>query len=148
MQPRIQVCYPGGGTTEEAAAEMPHSSGEYFEIGTPHAYGLFARNIKNLSLYNIRLKTIAVDRRPAVLMDNTEDVQVLGLNVQGDRESRSVVRVRNCRDVFISAARVLKEGAVFMEVEGKKQPISGSIAAIFPKQPKTPCCIAKYRSTL
>ncbi|WP_018626907.1 hypothetical protein [Niabella aurantiaca] len=116
----VQVSYPGGGTAVEAAAEVPRSSGEYFEIGTPPSYGLFARNVKGLSLHNIRLETTATDHRPAVVMDNTEDVEILGFSARGYQEGRSVVRARNCRDVLISAARVLKEAAVFLEIEGEK----------------------------
>ncbi len=46
----VHVTYEGGGTVEEAAREVPKMAGEYFEIGTPPAYGIYARNVRGLSL--------------------------------------------------------------------------------------------------
>jgi hypothetical protein len=44
----VHLTYGGGGTAEEAAREIPQVAGEYFEMGTPPAHGLYARNVRGL----------------------------------------------------------------------------------------------------
>ena len=52
----VHVTYGGGGTAEEAQREIPQIAGEYFEIGTPPAYGLYARKVRGLTLNNVRFE--------------------------------------------------------------------------------------------
>ena len=114
----VHVSYGGGGTTEEARREVPQVAGEYFEIGTPPAYGLFARNVRGLTLNNARFEVVQRDLRPAVVLDHVTDVTVNGLSAQGDKQADSVLRFIETRDALVSAARVLTPAAVFLQVEG------------------------------
>src|SRR5213078_2773552 len=42
----VHVTFAGGGTAEEAAVrDVPAVGGEYFQIGTPPACGVYARNV-------------------------------------------------------------------------------------------------------
>src|SRR5207237_9242156 len=53
----IHVTYEGGGTREEAAVrDVPKLAGEYFELGVLPAYGIYARNVRNLTLNNVRFE--------------------------------------------------------------------------------------------
>ena len=76
----IRVVYAGGGTAEEAGRAVPEVGGEYFEIGTPPAYGLYARNVRGLTLNNIRFEVMKPDARPAVVFDQVSDVYACGMN--------------------------------------------------------------------
>jgi hypothetical protein len=114
----VRLTYGGGGTAEEARREVPQVAGEYFEIGTPPAYGLFARNVRGLSLNNVRFDVEKTDLRPAVVLDSVADVAVHGLSAQGNAEAQSVLRFINARDVLVTASRVLTPAAVFLQVEG------------------------------
>jgi polygalacturonase len=114
----VQVQYGGGGTAEEAAREVPQVAGEYFEIGTPPAYGLYARNVRGLSLNGVRFETGQPDRRPAVVLDGVEDARLAAVSAQGNPEAKAVVRLVNARDVLITAPRVLTPAAAFLAVEG------------------------------
>lgn len=114
----VHVTYDGGGTAEEAQREVPQVAGEYFEIGTPPAYGLFARNVRGLTLNNVRFEVVKRDLRPAVVLDHVTDVAVNGLSAQGDKQAESVLRFMETRDALVSAARVLTPAAVFLQVEG------------------------------
>jgi len=114
----VHVTYTGGGTAEEAQREVPQVAGEYFEIGTPPAYGFYARNVRGLNLTNVRFDVETPDLRPGLLMDHAADVAVNGLSVQGSQEARSLLRVVETQDVLITAPRVLAPAAVFLEVEG------------------------------
>ena len=115
----IHVTYGGGGTAEEASRrDVPQMAGEYFELGTLPAYGLFARNVRGFSLRNVRFEVAAPDLRPAVVFDRVQDAGVSGLSAQGNPQAESVLRLRDSRDVLLDACRVLTPAATFLRVEG------------------------------
>lgn len=114
----VEITYGGGGTAEEAAREVPQVAGEYFEIGTPPAYGLYARNVRGLTLNGVRFGTEKPDLRPAVMLDHVEDASVIGLSAQGNPEAKAVVRAVEGRDILITAPRVRTAAAAFLAVEG------------------------------
>ena len=114
----IDFTFEGGGTASEAAADVPKIAGEYFEIGTPPAYGLYARNVRGLSLNNVRFEVSKPDARPAVDLDNVSDAAINGMNVQGNANAKSVVRVKDTRDVLLSGSRLLTAASTFIELVG------------------------------
>ncbi len=114
----VQVTYGGGGTAEEAQREVPQVAGEYFEVGTPPAYGLFARNVRGLTLNNVRFDVVKPDLRPAIVLDRVTDATLGGVNAQGNPEAKSVLRFIDTHDVLVTAPRVLTPAAVFLQVEG------------------------------
>ena len=114
----VYVTYEGGGTREEATAEVPKLAGEYFEIGTPPAYGIYARNVRGLTLNNVRLEVTKPDLRPAVILDNVVDAAVNGLSAQGTLQAESLLRFNDTREVLLTASRVLTPAAVFLKLEG------------------------------
>jgi len=114
----VHIAYGGGGTSEEAAREIPQVAGEYFEIGTPPAYGLFARNVRGLDLNNVRFETEKPDQRPAVVLDHVAGGAFNGLSVEGNRQAKSALRFAQSREVLITAPRLLTAAAVFLGVEG------------------------------
>ncbi len=114
----VHVTYEGGGTLEEATAEVPKLAGEYFEIGTPPAYGIYARNVRGLTLNNVRLEVTKPDLRPAVIFDNVVDAAVNGLSAQGTLLAESLLRFNDTREVLLTASRVLTPAAVFLKLEG------------------------------
>jgi polygalacturonase len=115
----IHFTFEGGGTAAEANAVVPKIAGEYFEIGTPPAYGLYARNVRGLTLNNVRLEVSKPELRPAVDFDNVSDATVNGLTVQGGPDARSLVRVKDAHDILLVASRVLGRAAVFLELVGQ-----------------------------
>lgn len=114
----IHVTYEGGGTAAEAAAQVPKVAGEYFEIGTPPAYGLYARNVRGLSLNNIRFELSKSDLRPAVAFENVSDAAINGLSAQGNPNARSLLRFSKTHDVLLTATRVLTAANALLEVVG------------------------------
>lgn len=114
----VHVTYGGGGTAEEAQREVPQVAGEYFEIGTPPAYGLFARNVRGLTLSSIRFETRRPDLRPAVVFNRVEDVAINGLSAEGNKDAESVLRFVDTREALLSATRLLTPAANFLQVEG------------------------------
>jgi polygalacturonase len=115
----VHVTYAGGGTAAEAALrEVPKMAGEYFEVGTLPAYGIFARNVHGLTLNNVRFEVSSPDLRPASVLDHVEDATINGLAVQGNPQAESVLRLIDTRDVLLTANRVLTPTAVFLQAEG------------------------------
>jgi hypothetical protein len=113
----VHVTFEGGGTAEEAIRDVPRLAGEYFEIGTPPAYGMYARNVRGLTLHNIRFELAARDLRPAILFDNVSDASVNGFGAHGDPQAE-MMRLVNTRGVLVTAPRVLAPAAVFLKIEG------------------------------
>jgi len=115
----VHVEFPGGGTAEQAAVrDVPKIAGEYFQLGVLPAYGLYARNVKGLTLHNIRLTMASTDYRPAVIFDHVEDAAINGLSAQGVKAAESMFRFIESRDVLLTAVRVLAPTDVFLQVEG------------------------------
>jgi polygalacturonase len=114
----IHFTFEGGGTAAEASAEVPKIAGEYFEIGTPPAYGLYGRNVRGLTINNVRFEVTKPDSRPAVDLDNVSDVAINGLSAQGNTAAKSVVRVKDTRDVLLTASRLLTPASAFIELVG------------------------------
>jgi len=114
----VHITYEGGGTAEEAAREVPKLAGEYFEIGTPPAYGMYARNVRGLSLNSVRFEVTKADLRPALVFDNVSDVAIHALSAEANPKAESLLRFTKVREVLLSAARVLTESSVFLKLIG------------------------------
>lgn len=114
----VCVTYEGGGTAAEAVREVPQIAGEYFEIGTPPAYGLYARKVRGLTMNNVRFKVERPDLRPAVVLNRVSDAGLNSLTVQGNEHATSALRFIDTQDVLVSAARLLTPAPLFLEIEG------------------------------
>lgn len=115
----VHVTYAGGGTAEESARrDVPQMAGEYFELGTLPAYGMWARNVRGLTLNNVRFEVMQADLRPAVVLEHVEDAAINLLSAQGNAKAESVVRLNESRDVLLAGCRVLSPAAAFLRVEG------------------------------
>lgn len=115
----VQVCFPGGGTAEQGAVrDVPQVAGEYYEMGIPPSYALYARNVRGLALDNLRFEMATPDLRPAMIFDQVHDAAVNGLSVQGQGQAESCLRFINSEDVLLSAPRLLTGTPVFLQVEG------------------------------
>src|SRR5262249_29146971 len=93
----VHVTSAGGGSAELAAKrQIPQTTREYFGVWGeepvgPPAYGLFARNVKGLTLHNVRFTVAQADLRPAIVLDNVQDVAMHGLSAQGNPAAESVL---------------------------------------------------------
>lgn len=115
----IHLTFGGGGTAEDAARrDLPEIAGEYFMLGPMPAYGLYARRVRGLTLQNIRFQVSTPDLRPALIFDRVEDAAINCLSVQGYRQSESVLRFIDAKQVLITAARVLNPSPAFLQLEG------------------------------
>lgn len=120
----VQVSYAGGGTLAQAnKREVPKVAAEYFGVwdiapGGPPAYGLYARNVKGLTLQNVRLEFEKEDSRPALVLDNVQDAAINGLNLKGSMDAESLLRITNSKDILFTATRILTPCQVLLSLEG------------------------------
>jgi hypothetical protein len=121
----VHVTYAGGGSAQLAAKRnVPQTTREYFGVWGeepvgPPAYGLFARNVKGLTLNNVRFTVAEPDLRPAVVFDNVQDAAIHSLSAQGNPAAESVLRFTRVKDALLTASRVLTEAAAFLQIEGE-----------------------------
>ena len=118
----VHVKYAGGGTAAQAAKVVPNVAAEYFGVwdplpGGPPAYGMYARNVKGLTLQNVRFEYDEPDARPAIIFDNVEDASVNNLNAKGS-EGTELLRFINSKDILLTGTRLLTPSSVFLLVEG------------------------------
>jgi len=115
----VHVIFPGGGTAEQAAVrDVPKVIGEYYAAGVFPSYALYARNVRGLTLNDVRFEMAAPDLRPAMVFDHVEDAAINGFSVQGNKETESVLRFIDSKDILLTAARVLTPSSTFLQVEG------------------------------
>jgi hypothetical protein len=115
----VHVTFPGGGTAEHAAVrDVPKAIGEYYAAGIFPAWAIYARQVRGLTLNNVRFEIAASDLRPAIVFDHVSDAAVNGLSVQGDNGAESVLRFIEAQDVLMTATKLLKPAPIFLQVEG------------------------------
>jgi hypothetical protein len=98
--------------------DVPKIASEYYAIGVPPAYGLFARNVRGLVMHNVRFQVEAPDLRPAIVLDHVTDAALNGFSADGVPAAESALRLIACGEVLLSATRLLKPATVFLQVEG------------------------------
>lgn len=123
----VHIIYAGGGTAELAAKrDVPLLAAEYFGVWGkdqpfgPPAYGMYARNVKGLTMHNVRFEFQQPDVRPAVIFDNVRDASLVNVSAQGNPGAESVLRFVNSQDVLLAGARVLTPAAAFLRLEGDR----------------------------
>jgi polygalacturonase len=115
----VHFTFEGGGTAEEGAIRNPPQVvGEYFSIGPHPAYAMYARNVRGLSLNNVRFEFAKPDARPAMIFDHVQDAAVNSLSAQCTKEAESALRFIESRDLLLTATRLLAPAAIFLQVEG------------------------------
>src|SRR5262249_36314739 len=114
----VEVTFPGGGTAEQGAVrDVPKIAGEYYQTGVPPAHGMYARNVRGLSISNVRFALATDDVRPAIVFDHVQDAAVDGLAVVPG----SIMRFIDSRDVLVTALR----GSPRVEREGTNVGVTG-----------------------
>jgi hypothetical protein len=113
----VHITFAGGGTAEQGALrEVPKKSGaEYFSFPVMPAYGMYARNVRGLTLDDVRFDVASADLRPALVFDGVEDAAVTNFSAHGNPKAESLVRFNNTRDALLSGCRALTPSAVFLQ---------------------------------
>lgn len=118
----IHITFPGGGTGAEAARrevpDLPDTYPEYFMFGVLPAYGLYAHHVKGLILNNVQFDVAGPDLRPAVVVDDAEDLELSHLRARGNKGADCLLRLRQTRRALVHGSTALSDGGTFLRVEG------------------------------
>lgn len=102
----LQIHYAGGGTTEQAARDVPEMEKGYPEpelFGVLPSWGLFARHVAGLQVRDVDLRLMSADARPAVTLDDVAQARFsnVQLSTKAGRKEWSLrnVSVLTTRDV-------------------------------------------------
>ncbi|MGC9346786.1 MAG: glycoside hydrolase family 28 protein [Anaerolineae bacterium] len=117
----IHITFPGGGTREDAAIEVPEDERMYpeqFFFGALPAYGAYLRHVKGITFHNVRFDLAEPDLRPAIYAEDVEDLELSAFRAAGDVDADAVIRLVGARDVFVHGSRPLTQVSAFIRVEG------------------------------
>ena len=107
----IFILHRGGGTKEDAAAKPPEIENVYPEpnrFGPLPAHGFFVRHVKGIELCNVEVRYETLDFRPALLLEDVSDIDVIHLKAQRAADVPSFV-LRNVEDFSIYLSRPIPD---------------------------------------
>jgi hypothetical protein len=119
----IQLIYPGGGSKQHALITVPENEDMYPEqhfFGILPSYGAYIRHAKGIVFNNVRFKLANQDFRPAIVTNDVENLELINVSAEVDKETESLVRMIDTRDVLINACRSLTPAKSFLKLEGDK----------------------------
>jgi hypothetical protein len=125
----IHFTAPGGGTRSQGARrDVPELIGkrpEHSELGeTLPAYGLYARHVKGLVLDNITLDYLRPELRPAIVCDDVQGLELVGVRALGHAAGEALVRLQDVRGAMLRGCRCLSKVKAFVSAEGKCRDIA------------------------
>lgn len=98
----IHISFTGEGAGKPVINEVPENISDYPEykmFGKLPAYGIYARHVRNISLFNVRLDYETEDYRPALVFDDVKGLVLSDLNLEKPSGTRPVVDFRNTTDI-------------------------------------------------
>jgi hypothetical protein len=109
------------GRSEWTQHSVPEQAANYPEarmFGRMPASGLYVRHVNRLRLCNLRLQTEMPDARPAVVCDNTHDLDISGLRATAPAEGQPIIALHESSDVFVHGSKAPKDTQTFVQVSG------------------------------
>jgi polygalacturonase len=104
----IRISAIGGGTAELTRKEVPELESKYPDadmFDELPAYGLFCRHAEALVLDNVNFHLEKPDTRPALILDQVEDLDLRALRVAPPSGGGPAVTLQNVRRCFIQGVR-------------------------------------------
>lgn len=119
----IIVEHIGKGTVEDALAPLKENLDDYPENRmygkTNPAYGLYVRHAKNVTIDNFQVRLLHSDARPAVVMEDVQDVLIDKLKDVSAKKPDILVRMADCKNVlFRNADTGASTPHTFLKLEG------------------------------
>jgi polygalacturonase len=119
----ISMTGPGGGTVSDGnLRSIPELDGirpEFFQFGkVVPAYGVYARHVKGLHMDNIFMNVETPDKRPPMIFDDVEDLELSACKAFVSPDTVSMIRLQNVRNAWIYNCKPLAANEVFLQVEG------------------------------
>jgi hypothetical protein len=105
----VRLTYKGGGTDDQAMVVPPENdSFRAVDLGIRPAYGFYCRNVKGLTLRNVEVSFEKEDRRPALIIDDADDVKLEAFKAQRAAGPLFDVLLRRVKGFSVMASPELK----------------------------------------
>ncbi|GAB3968393.1 glycoside hydrolase family 28 protein [Spirosoma terrae] len=113
-----------GGITDGKSTPVPEKADAY-PVGTMFgatlpAYGFYVRHARNVTFDQVQLRFVKDDLRPALVFDDVEELDMLGLKAQSVVQTPELIRLINAQRVTIADSRPTAAVASFVSVYGEK----------------------------
>lgn len=118
----VRISFNGGGTPADANKVIPVAPEAFPHnemFGTLPAYGFLCRFVKNLKLNNLQLEFTQDDFRPALIMDQVQDLYLSGFDADSIRQTPAVIQLKNVDGAMIQNCRPRKTDTTWIQLEGK-----------------------------
>jgi polygalacturonase len=120
----ILIDCKGGGTAPDAHFITPEREKEYpenrmFGSNIP-AYGMFIRHVKNLTVENIQLNLFASDARPAISIEDAEEIKINNLKAAIPTGKQPVIRLSQTANLLLSGYSPNQNVPLFLSLEGTR----------------------------
>jgi polygalacturonase len=117
----IQITFDGGGVGKLAARTVPEYEARYPEsrmFGPLPAYGFYCRHVNGLKLHNVRLDTMAPDRRHAMVCDDVKDLVVDSLDAGAAPDAAAILRLTQVEGAIVRNCSLRAAAGTFLKLEG------------------------------
>lgn len=105
---------------KQPVPEQPSSYPEARMFGRLPASGLYVRHVQGLRLHHVEFAASSPEQRPTLVCDDTEDLEVHSMRATAPSSTQPIVRLHNCRDVFLHGNRSPTAAGPFLHVTGKR----------------------------
>ena len=119
----IRISFQGGGKEKHVYREIPEQEKNYPEFsmfGILPAYGFYCRHVKNISFEHLDLNYEKPEKRPAMVFDDVQKMQMFDVNAQVEPDMPMVVWLKNAKDGLIHGNRPGKVEGLFLQIDGKQ----------------------------
>jgi hypothetical protein len=124
----IEITLAGGGNAAQGRQVVPEAIDKYPEVKTfgplVPAYGIWARHVKGLKLYDITFHLKNNDARPALVVEDGIDVTVKNWKIPASNAAESVIRLESVNGATIINMVVAATAPAFIRQEGLSKNIS------------------------
>jgi hypothetical protein len=118
----ILIDSKGGGTVDDVHTIIPEKEKEYpenrmFGSSIP-AYGLFVRHVKNLTIDNLQLNLFAPDARPALYIEDAEEIKINNLRAAVPVNNQPVIGLNQVENLLLSGYSPNQSVPLFLSLQG------------------------------
>ncbi len=116
----IRISFAGGGTGEEAGAQVPEQEEKYPEstmFGILPAYGFYLRHVRGVHLNGMELRCETPEMRPAIVADDVSDFRLESLDANAETGAPIQIAFRGVQQALITGCSAAATGA-FIGLDG------------------------------
>jgi hypothetical protein len=106
----VHITFPGGGSQDDAQRLVPELRDhypEYHMFGILPAYGLYVRHAKGIVLDDVCFDVESSDRRPALVCEDVEDLEIDRFRATAKFISTDLIRLNHTHHAYIHGSRPL-----------------------------------------